>query len=97
MKRILTFTILLIVALIGLGFALINADMVSLNFYFNSIQAPLSLVMVVVLAIGAIMGIIASLWVIIGLKRDMAKLRKNMKVAEEEIANLRSLPMKDSH
>lgn len=97
MKRILTFTILLLVALVGLGFALINAEMVSLNFYFDSIQAPLSLVMVVSLAVGAVMGVIASLWVIIGLKRDLAKMRKTIKVADEEIANLRSLPMRDNH
>lgn len=97
MKRIIIFTILLLVALVGLSFALINAEMVSLNFYFNSIQAPLSLVMVVSLAIGAVMGVVASLWVVIGLKRELAKMRKSAKVSEKEIANLRSLPMKDSH
>lgn len=97
MKRIVLFAILLLVALIGLSFALINAEMVTLNFYFGSVQAPLSLVMVFALAIGAVMGVIASLWVIIGNKRELAKMRKAAKVAEQEIDNLRSLPMKDTH
>ena len=96
MKRIFIFTILLLVALAGLSFALINAEMVTLNYYFDSLQAPLSLVMVISLALGAIMGVMASLWVVIGLKRELAKMRKAKKVTEEEIANLRSLPMRDT-
>jgi ABC-type methionine transport system permease subunit len=52
--------------------------------------------MVISLALGAIMGVMASLWVVIGLKRELAKMRKAKKVTEEEIANLRSLPMRDT-
>jgi len=97
MKRIIIFTVLLLVVLIGLSFALMNADMVSLNFYFGKLEAPLSLVMVIALALGAVMGVLASLWVVIAQKREMGKLRKSVKITEKEIANLRSLPMKDNH
>lgn len=97
MKRIFIFTTVVLVALGGLSFALINAESVTLNYYFGSLQAPLSLVMVISLAVGAAMGVIASMWAVIGQKRELAKLRKAAKVAEKEISNLRSLPMKDSH
>jgi putative membrane protein len=97
MKRIVIFTVLLLVVLIGLSFALMNAGIVSLNFYFGQLEAPLSLVMVIALALGAVMGVIASLWVVIGQKRELGKLRKSAKITEKEIANLRSLPMKDNH
>ncbi|WP_455198275.1 LapA family protein [Kaarinaea lacus] len=97
MKRIVIIVILLLVALVGLSFALINAETVTLNYYFDSLQAPLSLIMVIALALGAIMGVVASLWIVIGLKREIAKMRKAAKVSEKEIANLRSLPMKDTH
>ena len=97
MKRIIIFAIVVLVALVGLSFALINAETVTLNYYFGSIQAPLSLVIVIALAAGAAMGVIASMWVVIGQKRELAKLHKAVKGAEKEITNLRSLPMKDSH
>ena len=97
MKRIVIFTVLLLVILIGLSFALMNADMASLNFYFGKIEAPLSLVMVIALALGAVMGVLASMWVVIAQKRELSKLRKAVKITEKEIANLRSLPMKDNH
>ena len=97
MKRIIIITILVLVALIGLSFALMNAEPVTLNYYFGKLQAPLSLVMVIVLALGAVMGVLASMWVVVAQKREMAKLRKAAKITEKEITNLRSLPMKDSH
>lgn len=97
MKRIIIFAIVVLVALSGLSFALINAESVTLNYYFGSLQAPLSLVMVISLAVGAGMGVVASMWAVIGQKRELARLRKAAKIAEKEISNLRSLPMKDSH
>ena len=97
MKRIIIFTILLLVALIGLSFALMNAEAVTLNYYFGKLQAPLSLVLVIVLALGAVMGVLASMWVVIGQKRELAKLRKAATISEKEITNLRSIPMKDNH
>ena len=97
MKRVIIFTLLLLVALLGLSFALMNAEPVTLNYYFGKLQAPLSLVLVIALAFGAVMGVLASMWVVITQKRELAKLRKAAKITEKEITNLRSLPMKDSH
>jgi putative membrane protein len=97
MKRIIIFTILLVVALIGLSFALLNADTITLNYYFGKLQAPLSLIMVIAIALGAVMGVLASMWAVVAQKRELAKMRKAAKITEKEITNLRSLPMKDNH
>ncbi|MDT8384935.1 MAG: LapA family protein [Gammaproteobacteria bacterium] len=97
MKRIASFALLLLVSLLGLTFALMNAENVQLDYYFGSVQAPLSLLMVVALIVGAGCGVLASLGIVLGLKRELAKLRKSNKLAEQEVANLRSLPLKDSH
>lgn len=97
MKRILLFIILLLVVLLGLSFALMNAGPVSLDYYFASVEAPLSLVVVLAIALGALLGVLAMGGVLFGQKREMAKLRKSIKLAEKEISNLRSLPLKDNH
>lgn len=97
MKRIITFVVLLLVTLLGLTFALMNADTVQLDYYFGSLQAPLSLVVVIAMIIGAALGVLASVSIVVGQKREMAKLRKTAKIAAEEVSNLRSLPLKDSH
>jgi lipopolysaccharide assembly protein A len=97
MKRIITFAVLLLVTLLGLTFALMNADMVQLDYYFGSLQAPLSLIVVVAIIIGAALGVLASVGIVVGQKRELAKLRKSAKITEQEVSNLRSLPLKDSH
>ena len=97
MKRIITFIVLLLVTLLGLTFALMNADSVKLDYYFGSLEAPLSLVVVLAMIVGAALGVLASVGIVVGQKRELAKLRKSAKIANEEVANLRSLPLKDTH
>ena len=97
MKRIITFIVLLLVTLLGLTFALMNAENVKLDYYFGSFEAPLSLVVVLAMIIGAALGVLASVGIVVGQKRELARLRKRAKIANEEVANLRSLPLKDSH
>jgi len=97
MKRIITFAVLLLVTLLGLTFALMNADVVQLDYYFGSFQAPLSLVVVIAIIVGAALGVLASVGIVLGQKRELAKLRKTAKIAAEEVSNLRSLPLKDGH
>jgi len=97
MKRIITFALLLLVTLLGLTFALMNAESVQLNYYFGDIQAPLSLVVVIAIILGAGLGVLASMGIVIGQKRELVKLHKSVKVAEQEVSNLRSLPLNDGH
>lgn len=97
MKRIVTFVLLMLVSLLGLTFALMNAETVQLNYYFGSIEAPLSLVIVIAIIIGAALGVLATTGIVFGQKRELAKLRKSNKLAEQEVSNLRSLPLKDNH
>jgi len=97
MKRIVIFVLLLLVTLLGLSFALMNAESVQLNYYFGTLQAPLSLVVVLAIIIGAGLGVLASLGIVVRQKRELAKLHKSAKIAKEEVSNLRSLPLKDTH
>lgn len=97
MKRIIILAVLLLVALLGLSFAQMNADSVQLTYYFGEVRAPLSLVVVLAIALGAFLGVLAAMGMVIGQKREIAKLRKSVKLAEKEVSNLRSLPLKDSH
>jgi putative membrane protein len=97
MKRILFLVVFLVVAVFGLSFALMNAGDVQLDYYFGSFTAPLSLILVLALALGAVLGVLASIGMMLGQKREVAKLRKSVKLAEKEVSNLRALPLKDKH
>lgn len=97
MKRAVYLILTLLVVIFGIVFAVLNADTVQLNYYLGSLELPLSLVIVLAMIVGALLGVFASLSFIIGSRRNLSKLKRSVEVAEKEIVNLRSIPIKDKH
>ena len=93
--KLLGIVIITLIALLVVLFTVLNAEPVVLNFYYTKTTYPLSLVIVVVLIVGAVMGVMASVREIIRLKRDNARLKKEIALTEQEVANLRRLPLRD--
>lgn len=90
-KLILAFAILII----GLAFHLKNNQLIELNYYVDVLPLPLSWLVVIVLFLGSMLGVMASLPMIIKLKREKLKLERQIKNSEKEINNLRVMPVKD--
>lgn len=97
MLRFIYIAFALLVIIFGVVFAVLNATDVQLNYYLGSIELPLSLVLVLAMIVGAILGILASLSFIIGSRRNATKLKRSVEIAEKEIVNLRNIPIKDDH
>ncbi|OGT20673.1 MAG: hypothetical protein A2V90_05190 [Gammaproteobacteria bacterium RBG_16_57_12] len=97
MKRFVILFVILVAVFLGLGFAVLNAGLVTLNYYFGRGEYPLSLILVATLALGCFMGMLAGLGMYLGARRELARLRKEVKLKEKEVLNLRTLPLKDTH
>ncbi|MCG6886261.1 MAG: LapA family protein [Proteobacteria bacterium] len=97
MMKIIYVFLFLVLGLFGIVFAVLNAAPVELHYYFGSKQVELSLVIVLSMMVGAVLGVIASTSVIVNSRREVHKLRKSMDLAEKEINNLRAIPLRDKH
>jgi lipopolysaccharide assembly protein A len=95
MSRIAKLILALVILVSGLAFHLKNNELIALNYYVGSIELPVSLIVVLVLCIGALLGVLASLPIIIKLKQQKSKLERQIKNSEKEINNLRVMPVKD--
>lgn len=95
MKRILSFLILLLMAILAIGFAVLNAELVELNYYFGRSTAPLSLALVLAVVVGAALGVFASMAMLVRARRDNARLRKKAELARKEVLNLRAIPLRE--
>lgn len=95
MKHIVIFTFSALILLAGLGFSLLNADKVALNYYFGQLDLPLSVLLVLALVIGALLGVMVSLGAIFKAKREVRRLRKELKLKEKEGGKPRVLTTKD--
>jgi len=93
--RFLKLIFLLLIMMLGAAIAVLNADVVILNYYFGSQELPLSVVLVGAMALGALLGVLAGLGGMFRLKRENAELKRKARIASEEVRNLRALPIKD--
>ena len=93
--RLISTVIITTITLIAILFSVLNAVPVSINYYFGESTYPLSLLIVLALALGAFLGVLASMVVILKLKSMNTRLKKEVSVSEKELVNLRRLPLKD--
>ena len=95
MSRLVSLVLLLSLMLLGLAFAVVNSKPVELNYFLATREVPLAMTLVLTLAFGAFIGLFFSLGMVIRLKRETLRLRRQMQIAEQEVANLRNIPIKD--
>jgi putative membrane protein len=90
MARIFTLIFLAVILLVGISFSILNSQVAHLNYYFGSWDLPLSMALMLTLGAGALLGLLGSVGVIIRLKREISKLKKNMKHVERRLTHTRS-------
>ena len=97
LKRIIYISVFVIVLLAGLLFFVKNNQAVELNYIAGSIELPFSVLMLVSLFTGAILGILATMPMLLKFKHQKSRLEKQIKMTEKEVNNLRVLPVKTPH
>jgi len=90
-KRFIFFVVILLIILIGLSFALLNAEPVSFNYYLGTRDLELSLLLVFTLVLGAILGMAASFGLIIKSRAEISKMRREIKSKSKQLVNLETL------
>ena len=95
MSRIVKLCIFLFVSFLGLIFHLRNHQLVVIDYYLGILDLPFSAIVVFVLSLGVILGVLVSLPARIKLKRENARLLRQISVTEKEINALRVIPVKD--
>jgi len=79
----------------GLFFAALNADSVSISFYYGTLETQLSLALVFATMIGVIVGVLGSIGMLLRMRGKLSKMQKSIKMMEKELLNLRSIPIKE--
>ena len=97
MRRVITIAIFIIIFSIGTAFSAINLDPVAINYYLGSISIPLSIMIILSLVSGIIIGAIAIYITSLRLCYENSRLQKKLSIAEQEVNSLRILPIKDTH
>ena len=94
MRIIMTIFYVLLI-LIGVSFAGLNASSVQINVYFTSLTLPVSVLIILMLGLGVMFGLLlfsARFW---RLKAELRRVKNQLKLTEKEIRNLRAIPLQD--
>lgn len=95
--RILTYILLVLIIILGVSFAVLNGQAVTFNYYVGKHVMPLSLLLVLSFCVGSLLSLCVSLFIYFKQRISYYKLNQRFKLAEKEIENLRSMPIKDTH
>ncbi len=93
--RIIRYIFTGVILLLGVGFACLNAEIVQVNFYIKTYQLPLSLLLVLILGLGMIIGFLGFGGQYYRLKRESGRLKSQLKSVEQEVSQLRMMPLKN--
>ena len=97
LKRILYISVFIIVLLVGLLFYVKNNQTVELNYIIGTTELPVSLLLLACLSLGALLGILATIPMLLRIRHQKSRLEKQVKMTEKEVNNLRVLPVKHPH
>ena len=95
MLRLVNILLLITLIVLGLSFAVLNADPVTLNYYFGNKQIPLSMIVVVALATGAVIGVLVSMGILLRQKQQIFQIRRQLKQAEKSTASTSVVPARE--
>jgi lipopolysaccharide assembly protein A len=95
--RILMLVTYIVLIIIGVSFAALNATSVQVNFYFKNVSMPISVLMTIMLGVGILIGFLLFIFRYWRLKVECRKMKSQVKLTEKEIKNLRSIPLQDQH
>ncbi len=96
MKRFLYAFVAIVVLVLGLGFAYKNAQIVNVDYYFGlHWEGSLSLLLLSTMTLGVLLGLMVGLGMYVRMQRQLVRARREIREIEQEVQNLRALPIKD--
>ena len=86
--------LLLIFMVIGASFAIVNDTPVTVDLFFTTPQLPLSLLVLLALGLGMLLGGLTGVLYSMRVRRENTELRRKARLVNEEVRNLRTMPVK---
>jgi lipopolysaccharide assembly protein A len=81
--------------LIAIVLTWVNTASVELHYLIDSVTVPLPIALWASVVFGVFLGFLAAMGMVLRMRAENARLRRAARLAETEVNNLRSLPIKD--
>lgn len=96
LRTVLLWILLLALVAIAVTFAALNPGRIVLDYAFGAVEVQQSIALIGAMALGWIFGLLSVGLGALRLMRQRRSLRRSLKLAEQEVQALRSLPVQDA-
>ncbi|MDH5785295.1 MAG: LapA family protein [Chromatiales bacterium] len=97
MIRALLILLLILLAIVVSVLTRLNLEVVNFHYYFGSVALPLMLLLALVFVFGALTGLMLTFALALSTYSERKRLKRALALREQEIRNLRDIPIKDRH
>lgn len=95
MRRLASTALYLLVFLMGVIFTLLNKSTVAVNYHLGQFELPVAVLVILAVFVGVALSLIVCYGSKFKYRIEIRGLRKRMLGLEQEIQNLRKMPLKD--
>ena len=95
MSALLQLLLVILILIIAATFAALNEQVINLNYFIGTLDTRLTFVIISCFVLGMIFSLAVVLSYIIRLRFEQRRLRSSLRIKEQELNNLRELPVKD--
>ncbi len=95
LKKIFFATVIILVTIVALAMVRHNKQIVVFDYLIASWELPLALLLPIIFFCGVVLGLLAWLPRFVRLKCKLVRLEKQRKLVEQELDNLRTMPVED--
>ncbi len=81
---------------VAIAFAIVNDQPVGINFLVGQVSWPLSIVILITTGLGLLVGVLVSLMSFLRIRFEYRRCQKRLRQCEQELSNLRALPIRGS-
>jgi len=96
LKRIGLVILIVLIAIVMLAFTMGNTGMIDIDLMFTSVNTSIPLAFTAAFALGWLFGILCMGFFALKLINERRVLRRSLKLTENEVSSLRSLPLSDA-
>ena len=96
MIRLLRNLVLLFALVLGIAFGFFNFQLVTVDLLLSEVRVPLVVILILDFVLGFGLALLLLLSRTLKLRRDLGRERRQLKDAQAEIRNLRSMPIHDA-
>ena len=88
--------LLMLILIIAAAFAALNEQVISMNYFVGTMDTPLTFVIIVCFILGMLFSFLIIVSYIIRLRWQQRRMKQALQLKDQELNNLREMPLKDS-